>query len=80
MAKSNRIIWLSQLISKPPRVMETSSTIIAHVYTSHPENVTEGFVSFFLWMIISPYVLREISAIKSASQIMLLLHIDVLKL
>ena len=35
---------LSQLISQPTRVMETSSTIIDHVYTSHPENISESFV------------------------------------
>ena len=36
---------LSQLVSKPTRVTETSATLIDHVYTNHPENVTECFVS-----------------------------------
>ena len=38
---------LSQLISQPTRVTETSSTIIDHVYTSHPENISESFVSHY---------------------------------
>ena len=38
---------LSQLISQPTRVTETSSTIIDHVYTSHPENILESFVSHY---------------------------------
>ena len=38
---------LSQLISKPTRATETSSTIIDHVYTSYPENISESFVSHY---------------------------------
>ena len=38
---------LSQLISQPTRVTETSSTIIDHVYTSHPDNISESFVSHY---------------------------------
>ena len=38
---------LSQLISQPTRVTETSSTIIDHGYTSHPENISESFVSHY---------------------------------
>lgn len=36
---------LSQLVSQPTRVTETTSTTIDHVYTSHPENISEVFVS-----------------------------------
>ena len=38
---------LSQLISEPTRVTEKSSTTIDHVYTSHPENISESFVSHY---------------------------------
>ena len=41
------LFYLSQLISKPTRVTEKSSTIIDHVYTSHPENIPESFVSHY---------------------------------
>ena len=34
-----------QMIRKPTRVTETTSTIIDHVYTSHPDNIKESFVS-----------------------------------
>ena len=36
---------LSQMIREPTRVTETTSTIIDHVYTSHPDNIIESFVS-----------------------------------
>ncbi|MCG8048030.1 MAG: reverse transcriptase domain-containing protein, partial [Candidatus Thiodiazotropha endolucinida] len=38
---------LTQLIIQPTRITQTTSTIIDHVYTSHPENITESFVSNF---------------------------------
>ena len=38
---------LSQLVSEPTRITETSATIIDHVYTNRPENVTESFISHF---------------------------------
>ena len=38
---------LSQLVSEPTRVTETSSTTIDHIYTSHPENIIEHFVPSF---------------------------------
>ena len=37
---------LSQLISQPTQVT-ISSTILDHVYTSHPENNSESFVSHY---------------------------------
>ena len=36
---------LSQLISQPTRVTETSSTIIDHIYTSNPDVIVKSFVS-----------------------------------
>ena len=33
------------MIREPTRVTETTSTIIDHVYTSHPDNIIESFVS-----------------------------------
>ena len=36
---------LSQMIREQTRVTETTSTIIDHVYTSHPDNIIESFVS-----------------------------------
>ena len=36
---------LFQMIREPTRVTETTSTIIDHVYTSHPDNIIESFVS-----------------------------------
>ena len=36
---------LSQMIREPTRVTETTSTIIDHVYTSHPDSIIESFVS-----------------------------------
>ena len=36
---------LSQMKREPTRVTETTSTIIDHVYTSHPDNIIESFVS-----------------------------------
>ena len=38
---------LSQLVSEPTQVSETSSTTIDHIYTSHPENIIEHFVPLF---------------------------------
>ena len=38
---------LTQLVSTPTRVTQTSSTIIDHIYTSNPENITETFVSYY---------------------------------
>ena len=32
------------IIREPTRVTETTSTIIDHVYTSHPDNIIESFV------------------------------------
>ena len=37
----------SQLVSQPTRITEISATIIDHVYTNRPENVTEFFISHF---------------------------------
>ena len=36
---------LSQMTREPTRVTETTSTIIDHVYPSHPDNIIESFVS-----------------------------------
>ena len=38
---------LTQLITSLTRVTKSSSTIIDHVYTSNPENITETFVPFY---------------------------------
>ena len=38
---------LTQLVSEPTRITETSATIIDHVYTNRPQNVTECFISHF---------------------------------
>ena len=38
---------LSQLISSPTRITQSSSTIIDHIYTSNPENITETFVPHY---------------------------------
>lgn len=38
---------LTQLVSSPTRVTQSSSTIIDHVYTSNPENITETFVPYY---------------------------------
>ena len=38
---------LPQLVNDPTRVTETSSTIIDHIYTTHPENIKESFVSTY---------------------------------
>lgn len=35
---------LTQMVSEPTRVTQTSSTIIDHLYTTNPENVAECFV------------------------------------
>ena len=36
---------LTQHVKVPTRVTASSSTIIDHIYTSHPKNITESFVS-----------------------------------
>ena len=38
---------LPQLVTSPTRVSQSSSTIIDHVYTSNPENITEAFVPYY---------------------------------
>ena len=38
---------LSQLVTEPTRITETTATTIDHVYSSHPENITECFISHF---------------------------------
>ncbi|MCG8047471.1 MAG: reverse transcriptase domain-containing protein, partial [Candidatus Thiodiazotropha endolucinida] len=38
---------LSQLVTEPTRVTESTSTIIDHVYTTHPEHITECFIPHF---------------------------------
>ena len=38
---------LSQLVSESTRVTETTAKIIDHIYTSHPENFTECFISYY---------------------------------
>ena len=38
---------LPQLVTSPTRVTQSSSTIIHHVYTSNPENITETFVPYY---------------------------------
>ena len=38
---------LIQLVTSPTRVTHSSSTIIDHVCTSNPENITETFVLYF---------------------------------
>ena len=38
---------LSQLISTPTRITQSSSTIIDHIYTSNTENITETFVPHY---------------------------------
>ena len=35
---------LTQLVSSPTRITQSSSTIIDHIYTSNPENITATFV------------------------------------
>ena len=35
---------LTQSVSKPTRVTESSSTIIDHIYSTKPENIIESFV------------------------------------
>ena len=36
---------LTQLISKPTRITQTTTTLIAHVYTTAPCTISESFVS-----------------------------------
>lgn len=36
---------LSQLVTQPTRITETSETLIDHVYTTHPENIVRCFTS-----------------------------------
>ena len=38
---------LSQLVTEPTRVTQTSSSLIDHVYSSNPENISECFVPFY---------------------------------
>ena len=38
---------LTQLISSPTRITQSSSSIIDHVYTSNPEYITESFVPHY---------------------------------
>ena len=38
---------LSQLVTEPTRVTQTSSSFIDHVYSSNPENISECFVPFY---------------------------------
>ena len=39
------IFDLTQFVREPTRVTQTSETLIDHVYSSHPENITDCFVS-----------------------------------
>ena len=36
---------LTQLVTEPTRVTETTDTLIDHVYTAHPENIVRCFTS-----------------------------------
>ena len=36
---------LTQLVTEPTRVTETTNTLIDHVYTTHPENIVRCFTS-----------------------------------
>ena len=38
---------LSQLVSEPTHITETTSTLIDHIYTTHQENITECFVAHY---------------------------------
>ena len=38
---------LTQLVTSPTHVTQSSLTIIDHVYTSKPENITETFVPYY---------------------------------
>ena len=38
---------LSQLVSEPTRITETTSTLIDHIYTTHQENIAEIFVAHY---------------------------------
>ena len=38
---------LCQLVKEPIRITELTATIIDHVYTTHPEHITECFISYF---------------------------------
>ena len=38
---------LSHLVTEPTRITEITATTIDHVYSSHPENITECFISHF---------------------------------
>ena len=40
-----QIFDLTQFVQMPTRVTQASSTLIDHVYSSHPENITNCFVS-----------------------------------
>ena len=43
----SQLFDLSQLISTPTRITQSSSTIIDHIYISNPENITETFVPHY---------------------------------
>ena len=38
---------LTQIVSAPTRVTQTSSTVIDHIYTSNPENISETIVPYY---------------------------------
>ena len=38
---------LTHLVSEPTRVTESSTTLIDHIYTSNPENISECFVASY---------------------------------
>lgn len=38
---------LTQLVTEPTRITQSTSTIIDHIYTSNPENVSECFVPYY---------------------------------
>ena len=42
---------LTQLVTSPTRVTQSSSTIIDHVCTSNPENITATFVPYYMYAI-----------------------------
>ena len=50
---------LSQVVFRPIRVTEFSSTIIDHIYTSHPEKIIERLYLPFLLATIFLYALQE---------------------
>ena len=50
---------ISQLITQPTRVTENSSTLIDHIYTNKPKNITEINVRFFSLSAHYPVVQHE---------------------